>query len=193
MKKVFCLQIFLILSILSPYNVYSQKKLSDYPQSTFGEKDHGDILILSPIEIQGIDVRVPKRTYDVFISGSSLSDREIITISDKTYMIDSLLYNNYSEYAGTYDFEMIYTIEKQEQKYYVIDFFNAFQQGTMVQPCYMILKTEGGKIILHSIYMQTDIEDNSGRIENSVRVYFENDSLHLKGINLILLKVFDLL
>ena len=191
MKRGLCLKIFLILIIISPYNVYSQEKLSDYPQASFVEKDYGDTLVLSPLEIQGIYVRVPKRTYDVFICGSKLSDREIITISDKTYMIDSLLYSNYYEYAGTYDFETLYTIEKQKHKYYIIDFFNAFQLGTMVQPCYMLLRTDGGRIILHSIYIQTDIEDNSGRIENSVRVYFENGSLNLKGINLELLKMFN--
>lgn len=170
--------------------MYSQEKLSDYPQASFGEKDYGDTLVLYPLGIQGIDISVPKRNYDVFICGSNLSDREIITISDKTYIIDSLLYCNYYEYAGTYEFETIYTIDKQEQKYYVIDFFNAFQLGTMVQPCYMILKTDGGKIILDSIYLQTDIEDNSGRIEDSIRVYFENESLKLKGDNLELLKTF---
>lgn len=190
MKRYFCILTLLILSTLLPINVYSQKKLSDYPQVSFEEKEYGDTLVLSPMEIQGIDVRVPKRTYDVFTCGSNLSDREIITISNKTYMIDSLLYNNYSEYAGSYDFETIYVLEKHKKKYYVIDFFNAFQLGTMVQPCYMILKVDGEQIIPHSIYLQTDIEDNSGRIESTVRVYFEKDSLYLKGVNLKLIKMF---
>lgn len=191
MKRVLPLLLFFIFSILSPLSVYSQEKLCDYPQVSFGEMDMDDTIIYYPLEIQGINVRVPKRAYDVFIHGSELSDREIINISDKTYMIDSLLYCNYSEYAGTYDFETLYIIEKQGHKYYVIDFFNAFQLGTMVQPCYMILNKDDGKIKLHSIYIQTDIEDNSGRIEKSVQVYFENDNICLKGINLEPLKKFD--
>ena len=170
MKNFFHSLTLLSLIILLPIDVCSQQKLSDFPQDSFGEKDNGDTLVFYPLEIQGINVCVPKRPYDVYLYGSLLSDREIITISDKTYMIDSLLYKNYTEYAGAYDFETIYTVEKYEKKYYVVDFFNSLQIGTMVQPCYMILNVDEGKIILHSIYLLTDVEDNSGRIENTVQV-----------------------
>ena len=190
MEKVFYLRILLVLCILLPINGYSQKKMRDYPNVGFVEKDLGDTLVLCPLEISGINVRIPNRTYDVFACGSKLSDREMITISGETYMVDSLLYDNYSEYAGTYDFERIYMVEKSEKKYYIIDFYNAFQMGTMVQPCYMILSIDGGMPVLHSIYMQTDIEDNSGRIENTVRVYFENDNIRLEGVNMELIKTF---
>lgn len=188
MRFILCSHLIMCLYILCSFDVCSQTKLFDYPQFHFAEKDNGDTIVLHAEELFGLKILVPKRSYDVFAVGSDVQYREILTISGETYIIDSLLYRNYSEYAGTYDFEAIYKIEKGRVLFYVVNFFNAFQMGTMVQPCYMIIKVKDEMIYIDSIYMQTDIEDNSGRIENSVRVYIRGGKLKLKGKNLVLLR-----
>lgn len=179
---------FLCLLILISTDMYFQTKLSKYPRYDFTEIDNGDTTVIYSDIVKGFIIHVPKRPYDVFEVPPDTSYRETITVSNKTYIIDSLLYRNYSEYAGTYAFEGIYMIKKRNMIFFVVDFFNAFQMGTMVQPCYLLLSVRDGMITLDSIYIQTDIEDNTGRVENSVRVYHTGNKIKLKGKNLKLIR-----
>ena len=114
--------------------------------------------------------------------------KERLVVCGQTYMIDSLLFNNYHEYSGVYFFsDDAYVIEKD---YYIVSFFNAFQMGTMAQPCYLVFKTTDGKACPCALYMLTDLEDNSGRKENTIRYTIEDGILYLQGENLELVRRF---
>ena len=114
--------------------------------------------------------------------------KERLVVCGQTYMIDSLLFNNYHEYSGVYFFsDDAYVIEKD---YYIVSFINAFQMGTMAQPCYLVFKTTDGKACPCALYMLTDLEDNSGRKENTIRYTIEDGILYLQGENLELVRRF---
>jgi hypothetical protein len=175
--------------LLAPSSLYSQKRLQKYAHLSMMHRVCDDTVILYSSIFSEFEVRQPIRN-DVPQFVIDTSYREKIIISGKSYMIDSLLYRNYSEYSGSYDFECVYVIERKNEKYYIVSFFNAFQMGTMVQPCYLVFRSKKGNVCLNTVYMLTDIEDNSGRIENTVRVHLRNDDLYLTGKNLELLKSF---
>ncbi len=160
----------------------------EYPEVHMTQWVYGDTIISFSAESLAFEVLLPKQSYDM-TSFPDTSYREKISFFNKTYMIDSLLYRNYSEYSGTYYFDdMAYIIDG---KYYIVSFYNEFQLGTMVQPCFFVLKIIDGVALPLSLYMLTDIEDNSGRIENTICVYFDKDFLYLTGINLKLLRSFN--
>lgn len=189
MKIKFFLLLACIVCLLAPSRVYSQKRLQKYVHSYIMHRVCDDTAILYSSIFPEFEVRQPIRN-DVLQFVIDTSYREKIIISGKSHVIDSLLYRNYSEYSGSYDFECVYMIEGKNKKYYIVSFFNAFQMGTMVQPCYMVFRSKEGNVCLYAVYMLTDIEDNSGRIENTVRVHLKNDDLYLSGKNLELLKSF---
>lgn len=174
--------------VLAPLHVHAQKKLHKYNQVTLYQRICGDtIIIYSPV-FPEFEVHQPIHLDETRQFEIDSPYREIVAISSKSYMIDSLLYNNYSEYNGTYHFELVYVIERKDKQFFIVSFYNASQMGTMVQPSYLVFKPRDGETCLSSVYMLTDIEDNSGRIENTIRVHLKNDDLYLSGKNLELLK-----
>lgn len=176
--------------VFASLQLHAQKKLHKYDQVTLLQRICGNTAVLSSPVFPEFEVHQPIHLNELRQFELDSSYREIVAISGKSYMIDSLLYNNYFDYNGTYNFELVYVIEKNDKRFFVVSFYNASQMGTMVQPCYLVFKPRDGATCLSSVYMLTDIEDNSGRIENTVRVYLKNDNLYLSGKNLELLKSF---
>lgn len=176
--------------VLAPIHLRAQKKLHKYDQVTLFQRICGNTAISSSPVFPEFEVRQPIHIDETQQFELDSSFREIVAISGKLYMIDSLLYNNYSEYNGTYNFELVYVIERKDKRFFIVSFYNASQMGTMVQPCYLVFKLRDGAACLSSVYMLTDIEDNSGRIENTVRVHLKNGDLYLSGKSLELLKSF---
>lgn len=174
--------------VFAPSNLHAQKKLHKYDYVTLFQRICGDTVIISSPVFPEFEVHQPIYIDETRQFEIDSSYREIVAISGKSYMIDSLLYNNYSEYNGTYHFELVYVIEGKNKRFFIVSFYNAYQMGTMVQPCYLVFRQRDGETCLSSVYMLTDIEDNSGRIENTVRVHLKNDDLYLSGKNLELLK-----
>lgn len=147
----------------------------------------GDTVAAYSLGALAFEVRTPGRPYaEEHFPDTAYKER--LVVCGQSYMIDSLLFENYNEYSGVYFFsDDAYVIEKD---YYIVSFFNAAQMGTMAQPCYLVFKTLNGKACPRALYMLTDIEDNSGRIENTLRYYIEDGNLYLKGENLLLIRTF---
>ena len=163
-------------------------RLYDYPVTTMDSTHSGDTVVSYSVGDLEFEVHYPGRPYDED-NFPDTAYKERLVVCGQSYMIDSLLFNNYSEYSGMYDFlGEAYVIEN---KYYIIDFRNGFQMGTMVQPCFLVFKTRDGKACPSALYMLTDVEDNSDRIGKTVRYYIDNGNLYLKGQNLELIRKFD--
>ena len=179
------------LCCLSPVGVSAQHvegKLLEHPETAMVRAFlPGDTIAAYSLGALAFELHYPDRPYDEDHFPDT-AYKERLVVCGQSYMIDSLLFNNYNEYSGVYFFsDDAYVIEKD---YYVVSFFNSFQMGTMAQPCYLVFKAVDGKACPVSLYMLTDIEDNSGRIENTIRYYIEDEYLYLKGKKLELIRTF---
>lgn len=119
--------------VLAPLHLHAQKKLHKYDHVTLFQRICGNTAILSSPVFPEFEVYQPIHIDESRQFELDSSYREIIAISGKSYMIDSLLYNNYSEYSGTYNFELVYVIERKDKVFFIVSFYNASQMGTMVQ------------------------------------------------------------
>lgn len=187
MKKIHMIYVTYFCFLMTSHQLYAQSKLTGYPKIEIQQYYQGDTTVLFYPEIYGLEVILPKDPTNSSWYSIDTNYRDIISLSGKHYLIDSLLYSNYLEYAGRYYFGVAYEVVKH--KYYVVNFYNEYQQGTMIQPCFMVLAKKENGFERMSIYMITDIEDNSGQIEESVIVYEQNGELQLNGINIELLSV----
>ena len=169
--------------------LWFDSRLYDYPVTTMNMRFRfGDTVASYSSGALAFEIRYPKKPYDED-NFPDTSYRERLVACGQSYMIDSLLFRNYSEYSGMYYFnDDAYVINKE---YYIVDFFNTFQMGTMIQPCFLVFKTTDGKACPTALYMLTDVEDNSDRIGKTVRYYIDNGNLYLKGKNLELIRKFD--
>ena len=145
----------------------------------------GDTIAAYSLGALAFEIRYPSRPYaEEHFPDTAYKER--LVVCGQSYMIDSLLFHNYNEYSGVYFFsDSAYLIENE---YYIVSFLNELQMGTMAQPCYLVFKTMDGIVCPVALYMITDIEDNSGRIENTIRYYIEDGILYLKGENLELVR-----
>lgn len=171
------------------YKIWEGSRLYDYPLTTMDMRFHyGDTIASYSVGALAFEIRYPERPYDEE-SFPDTSYRERLVVCGQSYMIDSLLFKNYNEYSGMYYFnEDVFVIENE---YYIVDFFNTFQMGTMVQPCFLVFKTKEGRACPTALYMLTDVEDNSDRIGKTVRYYIDKGNLYLIGKNLELIGRFD--
>lgn len=99
-------------------------------------------------------------------------------------MVDSLVLNEFSEYALNFQPLSVYSINDKRNTFVILEAYDGYQMGTDVQPIYIVFKKDKTSMILHSVYQITDLEDNSGMIEQSIKVYIRNNRLFLKGKNL---------
>ena len=105
--------------------------------------------------------------------------------TDIDIMVDSLLLNDPSEYAMNFQPVSVYSIYEKKSTFVILECYNGYQIGTDVQPIYIVFKKGGSSLILYSVYQITDLEDNSLKTEQSVKVFIRNNRLFLKGKNLI--------
>lgn len=105
--------------------------------------------------------------------------------TDIDIMVDSLVLNDPSEYAMNFQPLSIYSIPDKKSTYVILEAYNGYQNGTDVQPIYIVFKKDKSSIKLHSVYQITDLEDNSETIEKSIKVFIRNNRLLLKGKNLV--------
>ena len=100
-------------------------------------------------------------------------------------MVDSLVLNKPSEYAMNFQPLSVFSIHNKKNTFVILEAYDGYQYGTAVQPIYIVFKKDKSSIKLHSVYLLTDLEDNSETIEKSIKVYIRNNRLFLKGKNLV--------
>ena len=104
--------------------------------------------------------------------------------TDVDIMVDSLVLNEWSEYAMNFQPLSVYSVNDKKNTFVILEAYNGYQMGTDVQPIYIVLKKDKTSMILHSIYQITDWEYKTGMIEHSIKVYIRNNRLLLKGKHL---------
>lgn len=185
MDKVKCLIAFVLISTM----VFAQKPLHKYNAfNPHPAELHNTIerIVLYPGIVQEKtfpDTNVSPAPWDT-------AYRSYLQI-DKRVMIDSLFFTNTSEFAMDFNILYVYPIRHQKELFIVLECFDGFQMGTDSQPMYLVLKKHNASYTLQAAYMITNIEDNSCRIPNSVKVFFFRKKLFLRGKNLILMKFYQ--
>lgn len=181
MKKNFFLIIFISVCSL----LYSQIRLSKYPQINISSHIENDTLIYFSVDLPDFEIIQPIKPNDsICFLYIDTFFRDILVVSDDVFMIDSILFNNYLDYAGIFSLADIHLIKKKKRKWFVVCIANEIQLGTNIQPYYIVIECIEENNFLHSVYFQTNIEDNSGQIESSVRVFVRKNNVYLKGKNL---------
>jgi len=105
--------------------------------------------------------------------------------TDIDIMVDSLVLNKPSEYTMNFQPLSVFSIHNKKNTFVILEAYDGYQYGTAVQPIYIVFKKDKSSIKLHSVYLLTDLEDNSETIEKSIKVYIRNNRLFLKGKNLV--------
>jgi hypothetical protein len=123
--------------------------------------------------------------WEYFVLADTLY-RDYILLDNKKYLIDSLCFTKYNNYAMAFQYTGTYCLSNNKHSYLIIKGFDGFQIGTFVQPLYMVFqkgKSEKEYHFLSSYYIE-NIDFYSEKILNSVKVVFKKDKIILKGINL---------
>ena len=179
---------FLIAFVLIPAMALSQRPLYKFktvePHPIEFHENIEEIILYPGIAIERIfpDTNYSPAPWDTIY-------RSYLQI-DKKVMIDSLFFTNTSEFAMNFNILYVYPIRRKKELFIVLECFDGFQMGSDSQPMYLILKKNNASYKLQAAYMITNIEDNSCRIPNSVKVCFFRKKLFLRGKNLILMKRF---
>ena len=108
--------------------------------------------------------------------------------TDVDIMVDSLVLNEWSEYAMNFQPLSVYSVNDKKSTFVIIEAYNGYQMGTDEQPIYIVFKKDKQSMILHSVYQITDLEYISEIIERTIKVYIRNNRLLLKGKNLKMIR-----
>ncbi len=189
MNRNFLIVVSCFLYVLLHNVSYSQNRLYNYPQLTIKTQLENATYISYSDDFPEFRLCTPIRPNDTPLDTTAVY-RGYIKFLNNKYLIDSILLDDYSGYAGSYDLTYIFVVENGKSKWFVVSFYDGTQYGTFIQPCYLIFKKQENGCSLISQYLLTDIEDHSGKITNSVKVFFRKGRLLLKGKNLVMMKDF---
>ncbi|MCL2130918.1 MAG: hypothetical protein FWH36_00460 [Lentimicrobiaceae bacterium] len=121
---------------------------------------------------------------DEYFLISDTSQRDFIFLDGKKYLVDSLCFINYNDYAMHFVYTGTYHIVHKQAEYLIITGADGFLMGTMVQPIYLVFQKKGNEYHFLSSYYIEDIGYYDEKILNSVKIIKKRDKIILKGINL---------
>ena len=182
-------KIFLLLFCLCAIQItLSQKPLHKYESNSQFKSQENDGFI-ETILYAGLVLRSqsnPDGNGEYFVMSDTMYRFYLHT--DVDIMVDSLVLNEFSEYALNFQPLSVYSINDKKNTFVILEAYNGYQTGTDVQPIYIVFKKDKPSMILHSVYQIIDLKDNSGIIEQSIKVFIRNNRLILKGKNLKMIK-----
>lgn len=112
--------------------------------------------------------------------------------TDVDIMVDSLVLNEWSEYALNFQPLSLFFIRNKKCTFMILEAYDGYQMGTDAQPVFIVFKQDKSSVNLHSVYQITDLEDNSETTEQSIKVFIRNNRLFLKGKNLERIRDYDI-
>lgn len=183
MKKTFLLIGLFLFNIVQ---CFSQKAilLNQLPQIEYNYLDNDTARIIVSPRLYDFSIITFSRKQEYFVPTDTLK-RDYIIFNNVKYVIDSLVLKNYSSYTQNFNLTYIYKIERESVNYVILSGGNLFQMGTDGQPLFILFKENNkNKYVFYSSYYIENIEDNSTRIYDAIKVIFHKNELFLKGKSL---------
>lgn len=183
MKKTFLLIGFLFLILVQSF---SQKVvlLNQLPQIEFNSLDNDTARIFVSPKLYDFSIITFSRKQEYFEPTDTLQ-RDYIIFNNVKYVIDSLVLKHCSSYTQLFNLTHIYKIERKSVNYVILSGGNLFQMGTDSQPLFILFKENNkNKYVFYSSYYIENIEDNSTRTYDAIKVIFNKNGIYLKGKSL---------
>lgn len=183
MKKIFLL---IVLFLFNTMQCFSQKAmfLNQLTQLEFNYLDNDSCRIITSPKLDDFSIITFIRKEEFFVPTDTVN-RDYIIFNNINYIIDSLVLKSYRDYTQNFSLTNIYLIERESENYIILSGGNTFQMRTDSQPLLILFKQNNkNKYDFYSSYYIENVEDNSSRIYDSIKVIFNKNGIFLEGKSL---------
>lgn len=177
-----------ILLLLVSNVLIAQKIQFPYSYKNEFQEIHEDDKVIKILDSNLKFIEYFNPDFHEFFTPSDTAYRDYFVSGENVYIIDSLVITNHNSYSMNSQIEGVYKTRINGEKFIIVDFYDGFQLGTMVQPLYFIFKEEKGSFALQSVYIIENVNAYDSVVTESLQMFYENGKIKMKGINLVLLR-----